>query len=101
MRLSWAFWATVLSLMAGSAAAEDWERELSAQVLQEHECEVAFLSQVMERNVNGERIILAKVHCIDKRTFDAVRTRDIEFFEFHPLRGRQLTQVLGRPLHPC
>lgn len=68
-----------------AAAQEDgWQAELSEQVLRDYDCEVAFLSQVAERMVNGEQVVLAKVHCIDKRTFDAYRDSAFEPFEIHP-----------------
>jgi hypothetical protein len=75
-----------LPLAVQPAAAQDdgWETELSEQILREYDCEVAFLSQVAERMVNGEQVVLAKVHCIDKRTFDAYRDSAFEPFEIHP-----------------
>ncbi len=72
------------SLAAFPARAQEWQQELTDQVLREFECEVAFLSQVAERTVNGEQVILAKVHCIDKRTFDAYRDSAFKPFEVHP-----------------
>jgi len=61
-----------------------WEKQLSEQVLREYDCEVAFLSQVAERVVNGDQVVLAKVHCQDKRTFDAYRDSAFKPFEIHP-----------------
>jgi len=61
-----------------------WEEQLAEQVLREYDCEVAFLSQVSERVVNGDQVILAKVHCEDKRSFDAYRNSAFKPFEIHP-----------------
>lgn len=61
-----------------------WEEQLTEQVLREYDCEVAFLSQVSERVVNGDQVILAKVHCQDKRSFDAYRNSAFKPFEIHP-----------------
>ncbi len=64
--------------------AADWEAELNDTALFEHDCEVAFLSQVAERELDGKHVIIAKVHCEDKRTFDAYRGDDFEAFQLSP-----------------
>lgn len=74
----------VSSLAALPASAQEWQPELTDQMLRDYDCEVAFLSQVAERTVNGDLIVLAKVHCIDKRTFDAYRDSAFGPFEIHP-----------------
>jgi hypothetical protein len=74
-------------LLAGTAPmaqTQDWAPELTAQVLREYDCEVAFFSQVSERVVDGDIVVLAKVHCVDERTFDAYRDSAFEPFEIHP-----------------
>lgn len=73
--------ALALSGLWGAPASAQWEEELSEQVREEHGCKVAFLSQVVERTVEGRRTIMARVHCEDKRTFDAYREDDFEPFE--------------------
>ena len=74
-----------LSLTALPAgAAEEWQPKLTAQMLSDYGCEVAFFSQVAERTVNGDLVVLAKVHCIDKRTFDAYRDSAFKPFQIHP-----------------
>ena len=75
------FAAPVLPLRAQDAG---WEQQLTEQMLREYDCEVAFFSQVAERVVNGDQVVLAKVHCQDKRTFDAYRDSAFEAFEIHP-----------------
>ncbi len=78
--------AAALAVPVAPLHAQDsgWERELTEQVLREYDCQVAFFSQVAERLVNGEQVVLAKVHCQDKRTFDAYRDSAFEPFEIHP-----------------
>ncbi|WP_193370219.1 hypothetical protein [Pelagibius marinus] len=66
------------------AQEEGWQSELTAQMARDYDCEVAFFSQVVEREVNGDLVILAKVHCLDKRTFDAYRDSAFQPFEIHP-----------------
>ena len=64
--------------------AQEWQAELTEQVLREYDCEVAFLSQVAERTVGGNLVVLATVHCVDKRSFNAYRDNSFEPFEIHP-----------------
>lgn len=70
--------------VVAQGAEEEWGPLLTDQMLMEYDCEVAFFSQVAERNVNGDLIVIAKVHCQDKRTFDAYRASRFEIFEIHP-----------------
>ena len=67
---------------AATPALADWQAELRQQIRTDHECEVAFLTQIVERDVEGSRTVMAKVHCEDKRTFDAMRQDDYELFQF-------------------
>jgi hypothetical protein len=78
--------AAALLVPALSLRAQDtgWEEQLREQVLREYDCEVAFLSQVSERIVNGDQVVLATVHCQDQRTFDAYRNSAFKAFEIHP-----------------
>jgi len=69
MRLSLAF----LSFLALPAAAESWQEELTRQLGRDENCTVAFISQVVERTVDGREVIIAKAHCEDKRAFDVYR----------------------------
>ncbi|MEO3431015.1 hypothetical protein AAFN88_19330 [Pelagibius sp. CAU 1746] len=83
-----AAWALCLALplaaQPAGAQQDGWQSELTEQMQREYDCEVAFLSQVAERSVNGDLVILAKVHCLDKRTFDAYRDSAFGPFEIHP-----------------
>jgi hypothetical protein len=69
-------------VVGGAVWAADWHDELARQIAHDEGCEVAFLSQVIERDVNGKRLIMAKVHCEDKRSFDVLRVSDDFAFEF-------------------
>ena len=59
-----------------------WEQELSIQIEEDLGCKVAFLSQVVDRVVDGRHIVMAKVHCEDERTYDAYRDDDLMLFDF-------------------
>ncbi len=71
-----------IGLSTGPAKAASWQKEMSRQILRDLNCEIAFMSQVKERTVDGRRVIMAKVHCKDKRSFDALRGSDNEAFQF-------------------
>jgi hypothetical protein len=66
------------------ASAQEWQAQLTEQVLRDYDCEVAFLSQVAERMVDGNLVVLATVHCVDQRSFNAYRDDAFEPFEIHP-----------------
>lgn len=66
----------------GPARAADWQNELTREILHDLDCKVSFMSQVMERTVNGRHIISAKVHCQDERSFDALRDSHDKAFQF-------------------
>lgn len=75
----------VLGLTMGTAQAQsEWELELSLQIEEDLGCKVAFLSHVVDRTVDGRHIVMAKVHCQDRRSFDAYRDDDLELFDFKP-----------------
>jgi len=79
------FTAAVLAMTAvAQGTQEEWGPLLTDQMSLEYDCEVAFFSQVAERDVNGQTVVIAKVHCQDKRTFDAHRPGSFEAFEVHP-----------------
>ena len=65
----------LLGLLLGAglaqAAAAGWD----------HDCMVAFFSGVIEREVDGKPVIIAKAHCEDGRTFDALQRDEFEDFE--------------------
>ena len=77
-------WLLAAAVAPLPAVAQEWQVQLTDQMLRDYDCEVAFFSQVGERMVNGDQVVLAKVHCVDKRTFDAYRDSAFEAFEIHP-----------------
>ena len=60
---------------------EEWAPALTAQILDQHQCVVSFLSQVVERDVDGIEIVIAKAHCEDGRAFDVSREGILRAFE--------------------
>ena len=70
--------------IAAQGSEDEWGPVLTNQMAMQYDCEVAFFSQVAERELNGDVVVLAKVHCQDKRTFDAYRPGSFEVFEIHP-----------------
>lgn len=79
----------IMFALTAEAAEDDWEEDLSAQIEFAHDCEVAFLSHVVEREVDGKQLVLAKVHCLDQRAFDAIRRNRLESFEFKECTDRE------------
>ena len=67
---------------AAQPEAPEWQEDMSAAIEFQHDCEVAFISHVVERPVEGDLIVMAKVHCVDQRSFDAVRMTRAADFEF-------------------
>ena len=81
--------AAVAALTAAAAAGQvTWQEELSYEIDLVYDCEVAFLSHVVERGVGDEQRILAKVHCTDSRAFDAQRLDPYEPFIFTECEDR-------------
>ncbi len=85
-----AFWTVLVICLTGAAtsALAEWQEELTDQIAEELNCEVSFISQVTEREVEGHQVIMAKVHCVDKRAYDAYRGDEYDLFEFR-LCGEQ------------
>ncbi len=76
---------TLLLLVSAALAAPalaGWEEELAEQIELEHDCEVAFLSRIIERTIEGHKVVRAKVHCDDERSFDAFRPDGSDLFQF-------------------
>ena len=65
------------------AATSEWAEDLKFQIREELGCEVNLISQVVERVVEQKRIVMAKIHCADKRTFDAFRGEEFADFKFN------------------
>lgn len=74
--------ALLLTVFATGPAAANWQDDLSYEIADLHRCAVAFISHVVEREVDGRQLVMAKVHCEDQRTFDAIRHSAFDLFEF-------------------
>lgn len=70
-------------LAGASPALAEWEEDLAAQLRWDYQCQVQYYSGVIERMVDGELIVIAKAHCEDGRTFDAVQRDELEDFEIN------------------
>jgi hypothetical protein len=70
-------------LVMTSPACADWQDDLAAQLRWDHECLVQYYSGVIERMVDGQLLVIAKAHCEDGRTFDAVQRDELEDFEIN------------------
>lgn len=66
-----------------SPALADWKDDLAAQLRWDHECVVQYYSGVIERLIDGQLVVIAKAHCEDGRSFDAVQRDELEDFEIN------------------
>lgn len=62
-------------------ALANWEEDLAAQLRWDYDCIVQYYSGVIERVVDGQLVVIAKAHCDDGRTFDAIQRNELEDFE--------------------
>jgi hypothetical protein len=74
-------WLVVTAPLA--AATSEWAEDLKFQIRDELGCEVKLISQVVERVIDQKRIVMAKIHCEDNRTFDAFRDEEFADFKFN------------------
>ncbi|MHA1113619.1 MAG: hypothetical protein ACTSRY_03840 [Alphaproteobacteria bacterium] len=77
--------------LASAPAAAGWREDLIEDVRIERGCDVDFISHVVEREIDGRKLVMAKVHCRDKRAFDAFRKDEFEIFEFKECTVRETT----------
>jgi hypothetical protein len=76
--------AVIVGLAWSGLAAQEagWQAELADEIALAESCKVEFLSQLVERTVNGQQVVMAKAHCRDKRVFDAWRNGAYAPFSF-------------------
>ncbi|MCS6879627.1 MAG: hypothetical protein N2038_03685 [Geminicoccaceae bacterium] len=74
--------AVALLMTIARPAPAGWQDDLAAEIRAAHGCSVAYLTQIVERTLDGRQVIFAKVHCEDGRVFDASRTSALEPFAF-------------------
>lgn len=72
-----------LAAMPVALAQAGWEQELALEIQLSQNCKLAYLSHVVERTVDGKRLVMAKAHCEDQRVFDAMRPDEFEPFQFN------------------
>lgn len=75
----------------GAAQQAGWEQQATAEARGKLGCEVSYISHVVERQVQGETVVMAKIHCEDKRSFDAVRDKASDPFTFKECTPREQT----------
>jgi hypothetical protein len=60
--------------LAPALAEDEWRETLRREIAAAESCELALLSQIVERRIGGVEVVLAKAHCADGRVFDARRS---------------------------
>ena len=85
----------VVAIAVGAMAANGfaqgrpvWQDDLARDIMASKRCEVDFLSHVIERRIDGQPILMAKVHCRDQRAFDATRRGERAAFEYRECEKR-------------
>ena len=63
-----------------SPAFADWKAELTRQMREDFGCKVEYMSHIVERKIGDKVLVSAKVHCEDKRAFDATRDKPLQRF---------------------
>lgn len=80
-RLAAASVVVALTATVALPALADWEEDLAAQLRWDEDCVVQFYSGVIERLIDGNLVVIAKAHCDDGRSFDAIQRNELEDFE--------------------
>ncbi len=88
---AWLLGAGALLVALADPAQAGWQDDLSAQLRWDHDCQVSFYSGVIERVVNGQQVVIAKAHCEDGRTFDAIQRNELEEFEINECTPKEQT----------
>jgi hypothetical protein len=91
LRAAWSLGPAALLIALATPALAGWQDDLSAQLRWDHQCQVAFYSGVIERLVNGQQVVIAKAHCEDGRTFDAIQHNELEEFEINECTPKEQT----------
>lgn len=86
--------AVLCLISAGSVSADervDWREIVTEDAWLQEACRVAYLSHIVERETESGRIVMVKVHCDDKRSFDAVQSGTDQPFTFSECTLREKT----------
>ena len=70
-----AFLVATLAMIPTTRSERQWRMVLEQQLLNEKACTMALLSNIQEKDVDGEIVISAYARCEDGRTFDIKRER--------------------------
>ncbi len=90
-RAAWPLGAAAILIALATPALAAWQDDLAAQLRWDHQCQVSFYSGVIERMVNGQQVVIAKAHCEDGRTFDAIQRNELEEFEINECTPKEQT----------
>jgi len=74
----------LFAIAALTIAAEDktkWEQELQAQLLEEKQCDMQYITGPRTLELGGDTTISGRAHCNDGRSFDFSRLRADDPFE--------------------
>ncbi|NKB57658.1 MAG: hypothetical protein GKS00_15125 [Alphaproteobacteria bacterium] len=74
---------------ASGTESDDWQSIVTEDIWFEHSCKAAFFSHVIERETKSGKIVMVKIHCDDKRSFDAVRPGTNAPFTFSECTPRE------------
>lgn len=69
-----------VALIAATPAMAGWEEELVLQMRKDEDCEVLYMTRVIERDLTNGHFVQAMVGCADGRTFIAWRSGDLRRF---------------------
>jgi hypothetical protein len=72
--------ASLALLILAPHAHADWQSDLQRQLKEEQNCEIAYLSRLEVRTVEGHQVVFVRAHCNDKRSFDASRQSETQKF---------------------
>jgi hypothetical protein len=88
---AWAQVATMAGLLLATSppALAAWQEDLAAQLRWDHQCLVQYYSGVIERLVGDQLVVIAKAHCEDGRTFDALQENELEDFKITECTPRE------------
>ena len=81
----------ILGLVLAAPAMAAWQDDLAAQLRWDHDCVVTFYSEVIERVIDGNQVVIAKAHCEDGRTFNAIQRNELEDFEIEECTPKEQT----------
>jgi len=70
----------LVALLPLAPAHADWQDDLRHQLRDEYNCDIAYLTRLEVRKVEGHEIVFVRAHCTDARSFDASRHSEDERF---------------------